>query len=391
MSRLTLTLNKAVAVCLFVIVPLQLLAGCWNTPSSLSREPSLVVPEGMLLPFDEGGKAIWNASEISGARLDYLDEGTEGYFFTSDLSTKNNMQVFINLLNNMQKELVGAIKGNLSPCEASFAEFDCGVEVYSVDIRMSTSDQLISSYVFRAADCGYLWFCLVALSDPTVNYHSIYKISLDSFQKLEQLFGSFSYQNVLEVIYAKPVLYLYPESECNVSVKLAFRGSLTVTYPAYNDGWDVFAYPDGRLINNVDGLEYSYLFWEGLPDNQKSWDLSEGYCIAGADTVSFLQKTLSELGLTPREYNEFIVYWLPYMQNNPYNLITFQWEEYENQAPLFINPAPDSVLRLFMVFAPLENPIDIKSPAPRAPFVRNGFTVVEWGASKIECGDYYNR
>ena len=36
----------------------------------------------------------------------------------------------------------------------------------------------------------------------------------------------------------------------------------TYTYPTYNDGWEVTAYPDGRLINKADGTEH-YLFWEG--------------------------------------------------------------------------------------------------------------------------------
>jgi len=97
-----------------------------------------------------------------------------------------------------------------------------------------------------------------------------------------------------------------------------------------------------------------------------------------------LQQKLKAFGLTPREYNEFIVYWLPQMQNNPYNLITFQWDEYERIAPLEISPEPDSILRVFMVFAPLQRPVEISPPAERPVFVRHGFTVVEWGALKIE-------
>ena len=385
--------RKAMILCLVVVLLLTVPTGCVSsnnlTPVSLSETSVLIsvdeIPEGMLLPFAENGKPIWNASEIDWARLDYFEEGTEGHFLTLDLSLENNMQAFIDLLNEMQKELVGVVKDDSLSFEEFFAEFDYGTEVYYSNIGMSMSDQLVLSYVFHAADCGYLWFHLVDLdSDPRVSYHSLYKISLNSFQKLDQLFQSFSYQNVRDMLTAKPVLYLYPEYELDVSVKLAFQGSLTVTYPTYNDGWNVRAYPDGHLINKTDGLEYSYLFWEGVPKTAPQWNLNEGYCVAGADTASFLQKTLSELGLTPREYNEFIVYWLPQMQDNPYNLITFQWEEYESLAPLTIYPTPDSVLRVFMVFAPLEKPVDITSPALRAPFVRNGFTVVEWGATKIE-------
>ena len=37
---------------------------------------------------------------------------------------------------------------------------------------------------------------------------------------------------------AKPVIYLYPEEETAVTVKLDYAGALTCTYPAYGNGWD---------------------------------------------------------------------------------------------------------------------------------------------------------
>ena len=80
--------------------------------------------------------------------------------------------------------------------------------------------------------------------------------------------------------------------------------------------------PDGTLINREDGKEYSYLFWEGKSD--VVYDMTHGYVVKGADTAAFLQATLSRMGLIPREYNEFIVFWLPRMEKNPFNLITFR-------------------------------------------------------------------
>ena len=44
---------------------------------------------------------------------------------------------------------------------------------------------------------------------------------------------------------AKPVIYLYPEQETTVSVSLDYAGTLTATYPAYENGWTVTAEPDG--------------------------------------------------------------------------------------------------------------------------------------------------
>ena len=92
----------------------------------------------------------------------------------------------------------------------------------------------------------------------------------------------------------------------------------------------------------------------------------------------FSPRKLAEIGLTPREYNEFIVYWLPKMQDNPYNLISFQSEAYTDAAKLDIDPTPDSVLRVFMAWKPLGRPQNIE-PQTFASFERNGFTVVEWG------------
>ena len=110
--------------------------------------------------------------------------------------------------------------------------------------------------------------------------------------------------------------------------------------------------------------------------------MSRGFVVKGSDTAEFLQEKLSYLGLTPREYNEFIVYWLPKMQDHPYNLIAFQQEAYTDSAALTISPQPDSILRVFMAYQPLEQPVEIEEQA-LAPFAREGFAVVEWGGTEI--------
>lgn len=179
----------------------------------------------------------------------------------------------------------------------------------------------------------------------------------------------------------KPVIYLYPKSEQTVSVKLDYKGKLTCTYPNYKDGWKVVAHPDGKLINTSDNKEYSYLYWEGVSNHK--WDMSKGFVVKGSDTQNFLQEKLQYLGLTPKEYNEFIVYWLPIMQNNKYNLITFAGEEYNNLAQLKITPKPDSILRVMMIFKPLDKSVQIEEQK-LTPFERKGFAVVEWGGTEIK-------
>ena len=97
----------------------------------------------------------------------------------------------------------------------------------------------------------------------------------------------------------------------------------------------------------------------------------------------FLKEKLTYMGLTEEEMNEFIVYWLPLMEHNKYNLITFQDDAYTNSAKLNITPTPDSLLRIFMAYVPLEEAVDIEQQQLDT-FERKGFTVVEWGGSKIQ-------
>ena len=184
----------------------------------------------------------------------------------------------------------------------------------------------------------------------------------------------------------KPVIYLYPQSTQDISVKLDYQGSFIATYPAYNDaikGWNVTASPDGSLINKADGLSYSYLFWEGKSNSKINWDMSKGFVVKGSDTIAFLQAKLATLGLTPKEYNEFIVYWYPLMKDNPYNLISFAGKQYTDTAKLDITPKPDSMLRVFMVYKALDKSINIESQKLQS-FTRTGFTVVEWGGSEVK-------
>ena len=179
----------------------------------------------------------------------------------------------------------------------------------------------------------------------------------------------------------KPVIYLYPETELEATVSLDYDGELTCVYPALDEdgAWTVTAAPDGTLTDGS-GQTYNYLYWEGTSDI--AYDFSEGFCVPGADTAAFLEDALAQLGLTRREANEFIVYWLPRMEQNPYNLIAFQGEAYTDRAPLTVTPAPDSVLRVFMAWQALEEPVEL--PEQELPaFQRQGFTLVEWGGAEI--------
>lgn len=183
----------------------------------------------------------------------------------------------------------------------------------------------------------------------------------------------------------KPVIYLYPETKTEVNVKLELDGKLTVVYPNYDEtsGWTVTAEPDGTLTDKK-GRQYSYLYWEG--DIKIKPDMSAGFCVNGEDTAEFLENALKQLGLTDKEADDFITYWLPLMQGNKYNVITFQTKAYEDVAALRVSPAPDTVIRVNMLWYASNAQIGIKPQDLTAinPAERKGFTVVEWGGEEYK-------
>lgn len=217
-------------------------------------------------------------------------------------------------------------------------------------------------YIIGAAAAG----CLLYLLNLSLNF----LVSLRPDRPVTQ--PESSYQ---EVPAAKPVIYLYPESKTEMTVTLDLDGEFTSTWPPYEDGWTVTALPDSTLYDE-NGEEYYCLFWEGELNYDSGF--SEGFCVPGEETGEFLRDVLSEMGLTPREYNEMILFWLPQMENNPYNLISFQQENYDNAAKLHISPEPDNVLRVMMHWEPVGEYVDIPAQTFE-PFEREGFVVVEWG------------
>lgn len=184
---------------------------------------------------------------------------------------------------------------------------------------------------------------------------------------------------------AKPIIYFYPETEMDLSVSLDFNGRLTHTYPKYPPGgWKVHVQEDGTIVDGK-GQEYYSLYWEGK--NHQPFHITEGAAVKGDQTVEFLETSLAQLGLNRREANEFIIYWLPHLESSPYNLIHFSTTEYEEMAKLRISPEPETVIRVMMVFQPMDTLRSVKSQdLSKLGKKRKGFTVVEWGGKKIDLG-----
>lgn len=178
----------------------------------------------------------------------------------------------------------------------------------------------------------------------------------------------------------KPVIYLYPEEKTQLDLKLDLDGNLSTTYPEYKNGWNITAQPDGTLTDS-NGREYNYLFWEGQSDIE--FDFNEGFCVSGEDTLSFLEDSLTQLGLTYKEQADFITYWLPKMQNNKYNIISFQNDNYTQAAKLEASCEIDTEIRVFMAWKASDECVDIKEQKLITP-ERTGFTLVEWGGTEVK-------
>ncbi len=179
----------------------------------------------------------------------------------------------------------------------------------------------------------------------------------------------------------KPLIYLYPTVDTKVNVKLGRSEALTSTYPKYKDSWNVLAKPDGELIDDK-GRTFYGLYWEGY--NTIDVTFEDGFVVGRDNLIPFLEEKLSVLGLTEREANEFIIYWLPKLEENEYNLIRFESiDKINKNMPLIINPKPDTVIRILMEYKKADKDTKVKTQALVTP-VRKGFTVVEWGGTIVK-------
>jgi len=188
-----------------------------------------------------------------------------------------------------------------------------------------------------------------------------------------------------EVRPMKPVIYLYPEQVMDVEVDLNFHGDLTAVYPSNDNGWLVSASPSGELVDLNDKRAHEYLFYEGVSDDEvyNDYQFNNGFCVAREEVVPFLESTLAEIGLNYREANDMITFWMAHLTESKYVIMRFQLNEECNKiADLKISPKPDTQLRIMMDFI---NVNEFKQIAPQVfkPFIRRGFTAVEWGGTDL--------
>lgn len=190
-------------------------------------------------------------------------------------------------------------------------------------------------------------------------------------------------QILMRAEFCKPVIYLYPTSETEVSVEMDIKGTNLFLYPEYEDKWEFTARPNGDLKFGDD--IYNYLFWEATPSEefQLTEDL-DGFLVAKNDVVSFLEEKLTLANFSSKEKADFITYWGPRLIQNDLNFIHFIFNDDGNKyAELNINPRPDNVYRIYMIWSAVAEPFDVQEQQiPSAN--RDGFNVLEWGGQEQE-------
>ncbi|MBY9007805.1 MAG: hypothetical protein KGD63_13770 [Candidatus Lokiarchaeota archaeon] len=176
-----------------------------------------------------------------------------------------------------------------------------------------------------------------------------------------------------EIEVFKPVIYLYPQETTRVNVSLSIKGGeVTISDPEYNNGWSVLANPNGSIEGG-----YDYLFYEAkitiLENPLKGW------CIQSNSLETWMDRYLIEMGLNNNEKDEFKEFWLNFLPKANYYEIKLLSKEYLNEYwSLDVDPFPDVLIRIILVFKPLQNPIILESPIITT-LIRTGFSVIEWG------------
>lgn len=200
----------------------------------------------------------------------------------------------------------------------------------------------------------------------------------DVFNRKHLLFSNIS---VAPAECGKPVIYLYPEKIMDVNVEVSPTNGFTKVEPTYPDGgWNVKAYPNGRILNYGNNKMYPYLFWEGVSD---TWYFQpkEGFVVNRDELSQLFDKTLSVQNLNKQEIFDFKEFWIPKMlkNDNPYFFVTYTTKDFINRAaPLKVTPKPDTIIRVMMDYKPLDTKIKVKE-MKFYPKERKGFTVIEWG------------
>jgi len=171
-------------------------------------------------------------------------------------------------------------------------------------------------------------------------------------------------------------LYLYPEKETLVDIKVNLPAKILDAQPTYKEnGWQVLAQPNGKLTTNdgevFDKISYLYSTDSESPDY--------GLIVKREELGQILPAYAEMIGLQGQEVVDFTSFWLESLGDSPYYLVShFDQNQSKAMMPLEINPKPDVLIQTIMYFQLLEKPIEVKPPVFENVLERFGFTAVDW-------------
>ena len=289
-------------------------------------------------------------------------------------------------------------------CNGSVTAILGGVELVSDTVKLYVKDDIISDSEEIAA-----YVLIVPTTETGVNVEAIPLYTEEEIKFLKEGEGNTTNENTVaentvventvventtnenvaypEIDYNctedKPIIYLYPKKETEISVKLLKSENLTCSYPIYKNMWKVLAKPNGDLKDLDTGKKLYSLYYECKAEKGYKVE-KEGFVVKGEDSAKFLEEALKILGLNYKEAEEFIVYWIPKLEANKYNYIRFAEEDEINKnMPLEVSPSPDTTIRVMMTYKGLDKPISVKKQKLTKK-ERKGYTLVEWGGSEIK-------
>jgi len=141
--------------------------------------------------------------------------------------------------------------------------------------------------------------------------------------------------------------------------------------------WTVSAMPDGTLTDKETNLEVTYLFWEAHTEEPQvstpptsrphtpslhpvfdparacDWLTPDSSVVLPISKIpSYLDAALKALALHTEARTSFITYWLPSLLKHSFVALRFLPQvAYEDPALMSIEPKPDIVTRIFMLFS----------------------------------------
>lgn len=308
---------------------------------------------------------------------DYFDIN---YGATKEFSSLEEVNAFTELINNAES--------NIS--EVSERVFTLG-ELFSSNVDYGKKSVYITAIYRSHEACD---FCVdeiyqkgsklhqeidIDINIPAISNSKICFLYTVASKGLEVKSEFDEHKNYNPFVSYKPVIYLYNDQPLDVEVKYLEDYRLKTTYPEYEGGWRVHINENGMLNINDSQREYYAIFFDEFRTHDATFEY--GFNVSKDNAREFLENSLDTLGFTNREADEFIMFWLPILEENEHSLVYFeQTEERNEECPLSYSVTPDTVLRMIIHIKKVDVAQDI-IPQELKTINRTGFTVVEWGGT----------